>query len=262
MHNNVILRSFGLGAALTLGALGLGCGGVEPTGGDSSNPTPTSTTPTPAPAPAFPEGSGQAAKAKIAYPAGPYGINVGSIAPDFEWLGFQNASVKKDAMQTIHLSDFYNPHAGDATYVPADPAHDDRLYQVDLYGVGTPKPKVLLVDIGSVWCPPCNQEAKTELPARHAKYKPLGGEFLLQLGDSATQGKPATQKDLFNWTTKYKVDFPSTIDPDYKLGELFPANAWPANIMIDTRTMKIVRTVAGVPDPAFWTKYETFLNAQ
>lgn len=259
MHKNVIPRSFGLGAALTLGALGLGCGGAETTGGDSSNPTPTATTPTPAPA--FPEGSGQAAKLQIAYPAGPYGINVGSIAPDFEWLGFQNASVKNDAMQTIRMSDFYNPHASDPSYVPTDAAHDDRLYQSELYGVGTPKPKVMLIDIGSVWCPPCNAEAKTDLPLNYKELQPLGGEFLLQLGDGATLGKPATQKDLFNWTKKYKVNFPATIDPAYKLGELFPANAWPANLMIDTRTMKIIRAVAGIPDAAFWTKFKSVLNA-
>jgi hypothetical protein len=258
MHKSVILRSVGLCAGLLIATAGLGCSSVE-TGATSSNPMPTDTTPTPAPA--FPEGSGQAAKPQIEYPAGPYGINVGSVAPDFEWLGFQNASTKNDAMQTIRLADFYNPHVDDATYVPTDAAHDDRLYQSELYGVGTPKPRVLLVDIGSVWCPPCNEEAKTLLPPLHAKYKPRGGEFLLSLGDSATQNKPASQKDLFNWTKKYKVDFPSTIDPDYKLGELFPANAWPANVMIDTKTMKIVRTQAGEPDAAFWAKYETLLNA-
>jgi hypothetical protein len=262
MHKSVILRSVGLCAGLMLGAAGLGCSSVE-TGATSSNPTPTPTdTTTPTPAPAFPEGSGQAAKPQIEYPAGPYGINVGSIAPDFEWLGFPNASVKNDAMQPIRMADFYNPHVDDATYVPTDAAHDDRLYQSELYGVGTPKPRVLLIDIGSVWCPPCNAEAKTDLPLKYADYQPRGGEFLLQLGDSATQNKPASQKDLFNWTKKYKVNFPSTIDPDYKLGELFPANAWPANLMIDTKTMKIVRAVAGIPDAAFWTKYETLLNAK
>lgn len=260
MHNNVILRSFGLGAALTLGALGLGCGGVETTGGDSSNPTPTSTTPTPAPA--FPDGSGQAAKAKIAYPAGPYGINVGSIAPDFEWLGFQNPAINKDTMETIRLSDFYNPHADDMTYVPVDPAHDDRLFQSEHYGVGTPKPRGLSIDVGSVWCGPCNDEAKNVLPGLHAKYKPLGGEFLLQLDESATQGKSATQKDLYNWTKKYTVDFPSTFDPAAKLHELFADAAWPANIMIDTRTMKIVMAVAGEPSPTYWTKFEKVIHAQ
>lgn len=260
MHKSMIFRSFGLGAAMMLGTLGLACSGVETTGATSGTPAPTGTTPETV-APAFPEGSGQAAKPAISYPAGPYGINVGSIAPDFEWLGFQNASVKNDALQTIRLSDFYNPHANDATYVPTDAAHDDRLYQNELYGVGTPKPKVMLIDIGSVWCPPCNAEAKTELPGHYAELQPLGGEFLLSLGDGATVGKPATQKDLFNWTKKYKVNFPSTFDPAYRLGELFPANAWPANVMIDTRTMKIIRTVAGIPDAAFWTKFKSALNA-
>ena len=84
--------------------------------------------------------------------------------------------------------------------------------------------------------------------------------LLLQLGDGATQGKAAAPKDLVNWTKKYKVDFPSTIDPDYKLGELFAANAWPANAMIDTRTMKIFVIIAGVPDDAYWTKFEKVLK--
>ena len=263
MQKSVILRSFGLSAALALGAFSLGCGGVEAGDGEPSDlePAESATSPDTA-APEFPANSGQAAKPKNAYPAGPYGINPNSIAPDFEWVGYQNPAVKNDSLQTIHLSDFYNPHADDPTYVPVDAAHDDRLFQSEIYGIGKPKPKALSLSIGSVWCGPCNQEAKVDLPPRHLKYKPLGGEFLLQLGDSATQGKPATPKDLFNWTKKYKVDFPSTIDPDYKLGELFAANAWPANVMIDTRTMKIVTAVAGVPQAAYWTKFEKLLSAE
>lgn len=257
MQNSVILRSFSLGAALALGAFSLGCGGVDTPDGDSNPPD---TTPTVTKAPAFPEKSGQAAKPANAYPAGPYGININSIAPDFEWVGYQNPSLKNDAMQPIRLSDFYNPHANDPAYVPEDAEHDDRLFHNELYGMGAPKPKALSISIGSVWCGPCNTEAKVDLPPRHLKYKPLGGEFLLQLGDGATQDKPATPKDLFNWTKKYKVDFPSTIDPDYKLGELFAKNAWPANVMIDTRTMKIVAAVAGVPKLPYWAKFEKLLD--
>ncbi len=264
MQKNVDFRSFGLGAALMLSALGLGCDGVETTGGDTSNPTPDpTTTPEPAAAPEFPANSGQAAKPTIAYPAGPYGINVGSIAPDFEWKGFQNALVQNDVanMQTIRLSDFYNPHVADDTYAPASPAEDDRLHTSELYGAGTPKPKALAVDIASVWCGPCKAEAETVLPPLYIKYQPQGGEFLLQLGDGATGGKAATPKDLYTWTKKYQVNFPSTIDPDYKLGELFAKNAWPANVIIDTRTMKIVYAIAGVPNATYWAKFESVLNA-
>ncbi|MEP7124349.1 MAG: hypothetical protein ABJE95_25700 [Byssovorax sp.] len=237
----------------------LGCGSTETTlGGDATS---DDTHHPPTTAPAFPGGSGEAAKPAIAYPAGPYGINAGSIVEDFEFVGYQNPSIKTDAMQTVRLADFYNPHADDPSYTPTDAAHDDRLYpEGSIYGAGMPKPKALAIDIGSVWCPPCNQEAKTELPPKHLKYKPMGGEFLLQLGDGATQGKAAVPKDLVNWTKKYKVDFPSTIDPDYKLGELFAANAWPANAIIDTRTMRIIVTVAGVPDDAYWTKFEKVIT--
>lgn len=259
MQKSVDFRSFGLGAALTLSALGLGCGEVEaPAPTPDPDPAPVVT-----PTPEFPANSGQAAKPAVAYPAGPYGINVGSVAPNFVWKGFQNASMKNDVadLQTISLADFYNPHVADDTYVPASPAEDDRLYTSELYGAGMPKPKALVIDIGSVWCPPCNAEAKTDLPAAYLKYKPLGGEFLLQLGDGANGGVPATPKDLYNWTKKYKVNFPATIDPDYKLGELFPANAWPANLIIDTRTMKIVYAQAGVPQAQFWAKYQKVLNA-
>lgn len=261
MEKIVILRSFGLSAALALGAFSLGCGEADATEDNTGNPDPM-TAEAVTKAPEFPANSGQAAKAKPAYPAGPYGINTGSIAPDYEWVGYQNPALKNDATQSIRLSDFYNPHATDETYVPVDAAHDDRLFHNDLYGEGTPKPRALAIDIGSVWCGPCNQEAKTVLPGLHTKYKPRRGEFLLQLGDSATQGKPATPKDLYNWTKKYKVDFPSTIDPDYKLGELFVANAWPANVIIDTRTMRIVTSVAGVPADSYWAKFEKLLDAE
>jgi hypothetical protein len=239
---------------VSLGSLSLGCAGDTTSGGSSSNPQPT-------PAPEFPDGSGQAAKATTAYPTGPYGIKPGSVAANYQFVGFQKASAVNDSMQSIQLADFYNPHADDTTYAPADPSQDDRLFPAgSIYGEGTLKPKALAIDIASVWCGPCNYEAKTELPPQHAKFKPMGGEFLLQLADGATPGKAASPKDLFNWTKKYAVDFPATIDPTYSLGELFSANAFPANMIIDTRTMKIVVVVAGVPDAAYWAKFEKVIN--
>ena len=42
---------------------------------------------------------------------------------------------------------------------------------------------------------------------------------------------------------------------------LFDANAYPANMIIDTRTMRIVAVVAGVPDEAYWGKFEATIAA-
>lgn len=197
--------------------------------------------------PAFPEGTGQEKQAQAAYPAGPYGIGKGSVVANYKFIGFPNSLKDNVAMKEIQLAEFYNP-TGDGVYAEGS-----------VMEVGAPKPKALLIDVASVWCGPCNYEADQVLPVEYAKYKPEGGEFLLQLADGATPGKAATSKSLFNWDKKYEVDYPSAIDPTYKLGALFEADAFPANMIIDTRTMKIVEVISGVPDAAFWKKFEKVL---
>jgi hypothetical protein len=191
------------------------------------------------------------------YPAGPYGTTKGSVVSHYQLSGFQNAQIEHSAIQPIQLADFYNPHADDPTYAPADPAQDDRLFPVgSTYGGGTPKPRALSISISSLWCGACRNEAKTVLPAKHLEYKPLGGELLVQLDDGATHGHSAAQQDLQTWTAMFHVDYPATIDPGRQLDALFVANVYPANIIINTRTMKIVEVVPGVPEDAYWTKFE------
>lgn len=230
-------------------SLGLGLGGLG-CAGDTSSPVPGSAGTQATKAPPFAEGQGQAAGDTEAYAAGPYGLATGSVIANFKFLGFPNEQADKgqNGLQTIQLADFYNP-TGDGKYPEGSP-----------FGAGTPKPKALVIDVASVWCGPCNEEAKNVLPGLHLKYKPRGGEFLLQLADGPTPGTAAIPSNLFNWTSKYKVDYPGTLDPSYKLNPLFTQDAFPQNFMIDTKTMKIVRVVAGVPDPTYWTKFETLLN--
>jgi hypothetical protein len=253
---NVFLQSLTIAAAA---ASLVACGSTTTeSGGDSSggsNPPPATT------APDFPENSGQAAKSELAYPAGPWGYKTGSIIHNYKFIGFADPSVIKNATQAIELAQFFNPHADDATYVPESPEKDDRLFQANSpYPVGTPKPKALAIDAAAVWCGPCNQEAKVDIPPLHAKYKPMGGEFLLLLTDGPTQGVPATQKNLVSWTTKYKVDFPATLQPGMELGKVFSDNAFPTNMIINTRNMKIVKVIAGVPDASYWTLFEKTIN--
>lgn len=200
----------------------------------------------------------------LPYAPGPYGISKGSTIDNYKFLGFPNSMLNREDMKPIQLADFYNPHAHDPNYAPADAATDDRLFPPgsphNVGDVQSPKPKVLLIDVSSSWCPPCQEEAKNVLPGRYLKYKPRGGEFLLQLADGPEPGTAAEPYDLKVWTKKYKIDYPSTIDPSYKLSALFDADAFPANLLIDTTTMKIVDVVAGEPDAKFWSKYEALLD--
>ncbi len=207
-----------------------------------SSPAPAAT---PVPVPPFQDTTGEGSSV-IAYPAGPYGIGVGSIIANYAFEGFPDPSKSMTPVQ-VRLSDFYNPHAFDASYHPASADVDDRLFPATSgYALaGKAKPTVLLVDLASVWCVPCNQEAKGVLPQKHAEYVGCGGEFLLDLHDGATPGTSATFTNLTTWTKNYKVDYPSIIDPAFKLDVLFAASAFPTNVIIDTTTMKIVETLAG-----------------
>lgn len=246
MTNKVSLGYFGIGLAATF--VLVGCNGTE---GEQAKQL----------APDFVDGTGQVTAEK-AYPAGPYGYNKGSIIQNYELYGLVNSMVDNETFQEIKLGDFYNPHGRDAAYVPASPEEDDRLYPAGSpYGAGTPKPTVMNIDIGSVWCPPCNEEAKSLLPVLYAKYKPCGGELLLALADGPDHDVPASTKHLYNWTKKYKENFPAVIDPQYKLKAVFSEDAYPANLIIDTTTMKIVQVVAGGPSEgsSYWKSYEKLL---
>lgn len=212
----------------------------------------TTNEPEPEIAPAFPEGTGQQPHNAKAYPAGPYGVGKGSIVENYKFVGYVNSVVDNVNLREIEMAEFYNP-TGDGVFEEGS-----------VFPVGTPKPKALLIPVTAVWCGPCNYEAEAVLPELYLKYKPMGGEFFANLADGATPGKAATQKSLFNWANKYDVDYPIVIDPAYKLGALFEADAFPANMIIDPRTMKIVEVISGVAEEGgpFWQTYEKVLNGQ
>jgi hypothetical protein len=233
-HEEVMRQTiFALVGAIAL----VGCGSTGNGGGEDQL------------APAFPDGTGQAGHSELTYPGGPYGVGKGSIIANYKFVGYANAMKVSDALQPLQLAEFYNP-TGAGVYEAGS-----------VMEVGAAKPKALLIDVASVWCGPCNYEADQVLPGLHQKYKPQGGEFLLQLADGGTPGKAATPKNLFNWTQKYDVDYPATIDPTYKLSALFDQDAFPTNMIINTTTMEIVEVIAGAPEEgsSFWKIYEKVL---
>lgn len=206
-------------------------------------------------APNFGVGTGQEAIEEVApaaYPEGPYGAKRGEIMPNVEFYGFPSAAGDKNTLVKMSMADLYNP-TGIGVY-PEGSA----------FGAGTAKPKGLIIDISAVWCVPCQQYSRSVLPDEYERLRPLGGEFLLQLADNggttAASAGPADLKDLQNWTTKYKTPCPAAIDPLYKLFDDFKINAFPTSIMVDLRTMEIVDNFAGVPDDAFFQKFEDVLN--
>jgi hypothetical protein len=193
-------------------------------------------------------------------------VGQGAILPDFSFQGFvDDGNVQHKSLSTIALWDFYNPHAGDPTYQPADPKDDDRLfppgsqYNPDPL-TQTSKPTALLLDIASVWCGPCNEEARNTLNGLYAKYKPCGGEFVFQLAEGSAPGVAVTETTLEAWVSMYHVTYPATFDPAKQLFPLYSADSFPDSAIVDTRTMLVVDVISGVPDTTFWSKYESLLD--
>lgn len=196
-----------------------------------------------------------------AYPDGPYSVSQNGIINPFSFQGFVDAQAPGAAIGTIAIADFYNPHASDPTYQPASPDEDDRLFPPGSpYGAGTKKPTALFVDIASVWCGPCNEEAKDVLNGLYAKYHPCGGEFLFQLAEGSAPGIAVDEKTLHAWVSTYHVSYPATFDPAKQLLPLYSADSFPDSAVVDTRTMKIISMITGVPDDTFWSSYESLLD--
>lgn len=56
------------------------------------------------------------------------------------------------------------------------------------------------------------------------------------------------------------MHYPAVIDPSAQLGGSFDQSQFPANFIIDTRTMTIVDLVTGIPGDAFWDKMDGVLH--
>jgi hypothetical protein len=174
---------------------------------------------------------------------GPYGVGTGSVIPNFKFMGYPRATLDKTSLVAINLGDFYNP-TGTDVYPAGSP-----------YGEGTPKPKAVILDRSAVWCGPCNQEAATEIPAKRQEFASQGGEWFVMLAESSQHNVPATQTDLTNWATKYHLNYPGSIDSKGYLNSIVGQDAYPGNVIVRTKDMKIIKWVAGVPQDDF---YQTF----
>jgi hypothetical protein len=170
-------------------------------------------------------------EAVVAYPAPPYGTEVGAVIENLKFVGWKQptaAGYAEGSFETVSMSDFYDPD-------------------------GTKSIKLILINASAVWCQPCNLEAGHIRDAGlRGTYKAKGVEFIFSLFEDALSN-PAKPQDLVNWSTRYEVDYPMVLDPALKLGSYFAYDATPLNLVIDARTMRIVdRLMGGMIDAQTW----------
>ena len=192
---------------------------------------------------AEPDAPGGVTVQQAVYPEGPYGTAVNATIANLSFVGWRDpvaANYDRANFETLRLSDFYNP-SGDAE-----------------------KPKVLVLNASAVWCSVCRAEySHLSRDQIYANYRPQGVEILGVLFED-NDGFPARPQDLELWggANGFKVTFPLVLDPGFKSGVYFDSDATPLNMIIDTRTMQILKVDMGFDartPQAYWADIANWL---
>jgi len=170
----------------------------------------------------------------VDYPEGPYGTEQGEVAPDMCFRGWARPdSVEHDAdtLMSLSFGRFYDPTG-------------DRY-------------ELLLVNSAALWCSACVSEHDT-LPDHYQELAPSGLGILSALFENR-DGDPAAVADLTLWVETFETTFPMALDPDYQLGAYAPAASAPLNLLLDTRTMRILEKFTGDQASVLWPLVENEL---
>ena len=179
---------------------------------------------------------------KGGYPPGPYGTGEGDVVQDLCWEAWRDPK-----------ADGY------------DPAKLKPLCLSDFHA--DPEARILLVNSSAIWCIACRAEyggsegangrpsLADHLAARRDKgFRVLGTMFQ----DAASE--PATGAVAAQWARTYSIDFPFAVDEDHRLGLFTTSSIAPFNLLLDTRTMKVVLELEGDEPGTLFGEVDAFLK--
>jgi len=185
-------------------------------------------------------------------PVGAGQVTEGRVIANYEFEGYvdpANRGVGDEVRETLSVCDFYNPTG-------------DGVFDEDSPLAGEPKPKALMINVSAVWCQPCKLEASEILPEEYEIYGPQGLELLMVLADSDSQGVAATVDDLESWVNAFTVHYIGTVDEGRSFTNQFNSGQFPSNLLVDTTTLTVVRSISGLPGDAFFSQLEQLLAAE
>ena len=96
---------------------------------------------------------------------------------------------------------------------------------------------------------------------RAATYAPKGLRIVGSLFQDQKQN-PATVEDLSRWVETFGTNFPMTLDPSYAFGLYASAESAPLNLLIDPKTMTILRKYIGDQSAVMWPYIDAQLAAR
>ncbi len=178
----------------------------------------------------------------------------GCAAPDYpaDGVGTETGDVVKNAC-------FVGYRAPDR--VAPSAAHRETIAFSDYYDpAGTKGVSLLLLNTAAIWCSACVAE-HGNLPARATELGPQGLVILSSLFEDG-QKHPASVDDLERWIANFHTNFPMVADPYLYLGPYASTALAPLNMVVDPRTMKILRKYVGDQGSVMWPYIESELKAR
>jgi hypothetical protein len=174
------------------------------------------------------------------YPPGPYGSRVGDTVENLCFDGWRNPKSQgydTNKLDRICLGDF----------------HDDA------------SARLLLVESCAIWCVACRSEyggsgaSRPSLAERLATRQKEGFRVLGTIFQNA-DSQPATPTDAAAWASEYSLEFPFTVDENHQLGLFTSSAVAPFNLLLDTRTMKVVLELSGDEPSVLFSAADDFLS--
>jgi hypothetical protein len=160
------------------------------------------------------------------YPSGPYGSAEGMVIRDLALVGLWDPPAveyvaDESTAEPVFMHHFFSPDDGDYRY--------------------------LLITVSCSWEPVVVFQSNQQ----HASveyWQSRGLQFMHVLFEG-TVGQPANLEDLSAWTKTRGVSWPAVVDPAREFSE-FPSliSAFPGNIVVDLRDMRIVLATSGAVD--------------
>ena len=174
------------------------------------------------------------------------GTNRPEIPDELKSSGNAYGSEQGDTVQNFCFVGFRDP-----TTASFDPADFETVCFYDYHDPnGTKGYALLIVNTAAVWCQACKVE-HTTLPDRYTALAPRGLALLSALFDDK-DSNPAQPVDLSAWILSFDVNFPMVLDPEYQMGLYGSRDSAPLNLLIDTRTMVILKKEIGDNPAVLW----------
>ena len=99
------------------------------------------------------------------------------------------------------------------------------------------------------------------MPERQSELAPEGLVIVSTLFQDAERN-PASLEDVERWIAKFGTNFPMVADPELTLGAYASPDSAPLNMLVDPRTMKILRKYVGDQASVMWPYIEAELAAR